>query len=87
VYKQLRMEETTAGGWQRRGSAVLGLVGGRRRGLEETLAAPPLGLVVGRRGLSRGGGCATLARWIGSWSEGGGDGVRREGGEGRRRRR
>jgi len=59
------MEETTAGGWQRRGSAVLGLLGGRRRGLEETLAAPPWGIVGGRWGLSRGGGCATLACWIG----------------------
>ena len=49
-----------------RGSAVLGLVGGRRRGLEETLAAPPWGIVGGRWGLSRGGGCATLACWIGS---------------------
>ena len=58
--------ERTARGWRRRGSAVLGLVGGRRRGLEETLAAPPWGLVGGRRGLSRGGGCATLACWIGS---------------------
>jgi len=48
-----------------RGSAVLGLVGSRRRGLEETLAAPPWGIVGGRWGLSRGGGCATLPCWIG----------------------
>jgi len=112
--------ERTARGWRRRGSAVLGLVGGRRRGLEETLAAPPWGVVGGWWGLSRGGrmrgssgfgprqrptawarrnpGRAAVARgvssaavgtyraeadarrslWIGSWSEGGGDGVRKE---------
>ena len=69
------MEETTAGSWQRRGSAVLGLLGGRRRGLEETLAAPPWGLVGGRWGLSRGGrmrrASGSAADGVGSSSAGG----------------